>query len=45
MEGVATVLAPTVEALGTSFLACSPFQSTGASFMLGRRQSEVTQES
>ena len=45
MEGVAPVLAPTVEAVGTSFLASSPFQNTGASFRLGQRQSEVTQES
>nr|XP_030710500.1 transmembrane 9 superfamily member 1 isoform X3 [Globicephala melas] len=43
---MAAALAPAVKAWGTSccLSAFSPFQNTGASFMLGQRQSEVTQE-
>lgn len=46
MVSVAAALAPAVKAWGTSccLSAFSPFQNTGASFMLGQRQSEVTQE-
>lgn len=47
VEGVATVQAAGGEACGTSscLSAFSPFQITGAYFMLGHRQSEVTEES